>query len=44
LNDSKCSEETSSKKAREDDISGVGLADVEEELMNLGQGKRSKKV
>ncbi|XP_039689315.1 general transcription factor 3C polypeptide 3 isoform X2 [Medicago truncatula] len=36
-------EETSSKKAREDDISGVGLADIEEELMNLGHGKRSKK-
>jgi hypothetical protein len=43
LNDSKCSEETSSKKAREDDIFGVNPAEVEE-FINFGEGKRQRKV
>jgi hypothetical protein len=40
---SKCSEGTSSKKARVDDISGVCLADLVE-VMDFEPEKRSKKV
>jgi phage-related protein len=40
LNDSKCSEEASSKKAREYDIYPAEV----EEFINFGEGKRPRKV